>query len=125
MRKAIRILVLGVAVWAVPFGLGMALFPVVDPSTALFDTLMSVAMALSATLFAYIHLSRSAAPTIDEGLFAGTIWMLIALALDTPLFVFGPAEMRMAVDAYLADIGFTYLMIPIISAGIGHALARK
>jgi hypothetical protein len=125
MRKAIRILLLGVAVWGVPFALGMALFPVIDPSSALFDTLMSIAMALSATLFSYIHLSRSAAPTLDEGLFVGTIWMVMALALDTPLFIFGPAEMRMAPDAYMADIGFTYAMIPIIAAGIGRALARK
>jgi hypothetical protein len=64
MRKAIRILLLGVAVWAVPFALGMALFPV-------------------------------------------------------------PDGMRMAPDAYMADIGLTYVMIPIIAAGIGYALARK
>jgi hypothetical protein len=53
MRKAIRILLLGVAVWAVPFALGMA------------------------------------------------------------------------PDAYMADIGLTYMMVPIIAAGIGSALARK
>lgn len=125
MRKAIRILLLGIAVWAVPFAIGMAIFPAVDPSSALFDTLMSIAMALSVTVFSYIHLSRSAAPSLDEGLFAGTIWMVMAIALDTPFFIFGPAEMRMTPVAYMADIGFTYAMIPIIAAGIGHALARK
>lgn len=125
MRKAIRILLLGIAVWAVPFAIGMAIFPVVDPSSALFDTLMSIAMALSATVFSYIHLSRSTATSLDEGLFAGTIWMTMALALDTPLFIFGPAEMRMTPAAYMADIGFTYAMIPIIAAGIGRALARR
>jgi hypothetical protein len=26
---------------------------------------------------------------------------------------------------YMADIGFTYVMIPIIAAGIGRALAHK
>jgi len=125
MRKAIRILLLGIAVWALPFAIGMALFPVLDPSTALFDTLMSISMALSATVFSYVHLSRSPTPSLDEGLFAGTIWMVMAIGLDTPLFIFGPAEMRMAPDAYMADIGFTYAMIPIIAAGIGSALARK
>lgn len=73
MRKAVRILLLGIAVWAVPFAIGMALFPVVDPASALFDTLMSVAMALSATLFSYVHLSRCEKPTLDEGLLAGTV----------------------------------------------------
>ena len=48
--------------------------------------------------------------------------MVIALALDVPLVIFGPVQMRMTPDAYSADIGFTYVMIPIIAAGIGHAL---
>ena len=45
MRKTLRILLLGIAVWAVPFALGMALMQVVDVESALFDTLMSVTMA--------------------------------------------------------------------------------
>lgn len=124
MRKAIRILLLGVAVWALPFALGMALFPVVDPATALFDTLMSVAMAFSASLFALIHLTRCSASSLDEGLFAGSIWTVMAIALDLPFFILGPAEMRMTPTDYIADIGLTYLMIPIIAAAIGQALRR-
>ena len=124
MRKAIRILLLGLAVWAVPFAIGMALFPVVDVESALFDTLMSVAMAFSATLFAYVHLSRCTQPTLDEGLLAGTIWMAMAMALDAPFFLFGPDEMRMDPIDYMDDIALTYAMIPIIAAGIGHALRR-
>lgn len=124
MRKATRILLLGLAVWALPFALGMALFPVLDPATALFDTMMSVAMALSATLFAVIHLSRCSAPSLDEGLLAGSSWLVMSIALDAPFFIFGPAEMRMAPTDYLADIGLTYFMIPIIAAGIGHAMKR-
>lgn len=125
MRRLVRIVLLGIAVWALPFLLGMAIFPVVPPETALFDTLMSVAMAFSATLFGYIHLSRCAAPTLDEGLFAGSIWMAMSLALDLPFFVFGPEQMRMAPAEYLADIGITYAMIPIIAGGLGHAFSRR
>jgi hypothetical protein len=124
MRKFVRIFLLGLAVWAVPFVLGMAIFPVVPPETALFDTLMAVAMAFAATLFAYIHLSRCAQPSLDEGLLAGAIWMAMAIALDLPFFIFGPDQMRMAPADYMADIGFTYAMIPIIAAGIGHAMRK-
>lgn len=124
MRKFVRIFLLGIAVWALPFVLGMAIFPIVPPETALFDTLMAVAMAFSATLFAVIHLSRCAAPNLDEGLIAGSIWMAMSIALDLPFFIFGPDQMRMAPADYLADIGFTYAMIPIIAAGIGHAMRR-
>lgn len=124
MSDWLRVLLFGIAVWAVPFAIGFALFPVVDPSTALFDTLMSVAMAFSATLFAYLQLRRSNSPNLDRGLFVGTIWMVMAIALDLPFFVLGPEEMRMPIADYLGDIGFTYAMIPIIAAGIGHALRR-
>jgi NO-binding membrane sensor protein with MHYT domain len=124
MRKFVRIILLGLAVWALPFALGMAIFPIVPPETALFDTLMCVAMAFAATLFATVHLSRCAQPSLDEGLLAGAIWMAMAIALDVPLFIFGPDQMRMAPADYMADIGFTYAMIPIIAAGIGRALRR-
>jgi hypothetical protein len=124
MGNFLRLVLFGVAVWAVPFGIGIALFPFIDPSTALFDTLMSLALALSATAFAYLQLRTSAAPTLDQGLFVGTIWMVMALALDAPFFIFGPEQMRMAPADYMADIGFAYAMIPIIAAGIGHALRR-
>lgn len=124
MSDWLRILVFGIAVWALPFAIGFAVFPIVDPSTALFDTLMSVAMAFSATLFAYLQLRRSRAPNLDQGLLVGTIWMVMAIALDLPFFVLGPEEMRMPIADYLADIGFTYAMIPIIAAGIGHAVRR-
>src|SRR5262245_44521978 len=119
-----RLLLLGMAAWATPFALGFALFPVVDPASTLFDTLMSVAMAFSASLFGYLHLRRTAKPTLDQGLLVGTIWMVMAIALDLPFFVFGPEEMRMPVADYMADIGFTYAMIPFITAGLGRALAR-
>jgi NO-binding membrane sensor protein with MHYT domain len=120
----LRLFLFGVAVWALPFAAGMAIFPIIPPETALFDTLMAVAMAFSASLFGYLHLSRSASPSLDKGLFAGTIWMLVSLALDTPFFIFGPEQMRMSPDAYMADIGFTYVMIPMIAGVIGHALKR-
>jgi hypothetical protein len=39
------------------------------------------------------------------------------LLLDAPLFSQGP--MRMTLPNYLADIGLTYLMIPVITLGLG------
>jgi hypothetical protein len=39
---------------------GYAIFPIVPPETALFDTLMPVAMAFLASLYGYLHLSPDA-----------------------------------------------------------------
>jgi len=122
--SVLRLILFGVAVWALPFVMSVAIFPIVPPATALFDTLMAVALAVAASLFGYLHLSRGPSPSLDHGLFIGTIWMLMSLALDVPFFILGPEQMRMSPDAYMADIGFTYLMIPIIVGTIGAALRR-
>lgn len=124
MRKMVRVFLLGIAIWALPFFLGMAIFPIIPPETALFDTTMSVVAALSATLLSVVHFSRCRGPDLDEGLLTGTVWMLMALGLDVPFFIVGPTMMRMQPADYLADIGFNYVMIPIIAGGIAHAFKR-
>jgi hypothetical protein len=123
MKAGVRALLFGLAVWAVPFAAGMAIFPWVPPETALFDTLMAVAMSLSATIFAVLHFRRAAA-SLAAGLGVGAFWAVLAVALDAPFFFFGLPEMRMSVADYAADIGLAYLMIPIIAAGVAHASRR-
>ena len=125
MRRLVRIVLLGIAIWAVPFALAMAIFPVVSPASELFEAIMAVTLAFATTLFGLIHLSRCAAPSLDEGLLAGSIWMAISVALDLPFFIFGPEQMRMAPADYIADVAFTYLMIPIIAGGIGQAFSSR
>lgn len=122
MRDAVRYLLFGVGVWAVPFFIGMAIFPVVPPETALFDTLMSVAMSISAGALAYLYLRRLSRPELGKGIAAGLGWAVVAVALDAPLFLFGP--LRTTPGDYFADIGLTYLMIPAIAGCIGLALRR-
>jgi hypothetical protein len=125
MRALVRIFLLGLAVWAIPFALASAIFTVVPPGTALFESIMAVTLALVACGFGYLHLSRYAAPDMDEGLFAGSMWMLMSIALDLPFFVFGPEQMRMDPAHYMENIAFSYLMLPIIAGAIGHAMRRN
>lgn len=125
MRRLVRIVLLGIAIWAVPFALAMAIFPVVSPASELFEAIMAVTLAFATTLFGLIHLSRCAAPSLDEGLLAGSIWMAISVALDLPFFIFGPEQMRMAPADYIADVALTYLMIPIIAGGLGQAFSSR
>lgn len=49
--------------------------------------------------------------------------MLINIAIDLCLFSWGP--MKMNFGDYIQDIGFTYLIIPIITFGIGYQLENK
>jgi len=45
------------------------------------------------------------------------------IALDLPLML-SPSQMQMTLAEYGADIGLTYAMIPIITAGIGIVRAQ-
>ena len=80
MKSVLRAFLFGLAVWALPFAIGMAIFPWVPPETALFDTLMSIVMSFAATVGAYLYFKR-AQPSLNAGLAAGGVWAVICAAL--------------------------------------------
>ena len=57
-----------------------------------------------------------------QGLLLGLLWLAICLAIDALMLLGGP--MQMTVPEYLADIGVTYLMIPVITIGIAATRAQ-
>lgn len=121
----VRALLVGIGIWLIPFAVGMAVFAFVPPETALFDTLMSIVLTAVTTGGASWFLSRHPSPSAALGIQAGVLWAAISLLLDAPLFQFGPAQMRMPVNEYFADIGLGYLVIPIIASGMGAAMSRR
>lgn len=118
MGSAIRIILLGLLIWAVPFGLGMVIFPVVPPVSALFDTIMVVTLAGTTAIASVIHVSRLKEASLDDGLRAGSIWMLVSLLCDVPFFILGPEMTRMDPVDYMADVGLSYIMIPLIAGAV-------
>jgi hypothetical protein len=129
MSQTVRLLVFGVLVWAVPFGLSMAIwnYQIIDVQLPLFDTVVTLICALTGLFFAYAHLERLAAPTFVLGLIVGSVWAAISVALDSPFFIFGMfgEQMTMPLDYYIGDIGVTYLLYPMSAAFIGAALGRN
>jgi hypothetical protein len=53
----------------------------------------------------------------------GCLWLAISVAIDAPLMLFG-GPTRMTVGEYLADIGAAYVIIPVITIGLGQVLER-
>jgi hypothetical protein len=121
MKSALRIAKFGIAIWLVPFAIGMAIFTLVPPETALFETIMAVSMAASATAFSIMYFRIADGTGITFGLKVGSLWWALAVALDAPWFLM-IEQMKMPVVEYALDIGLTYAMIPIIAAGICSAL---
>jgi hypothetical protein len=120
-------LLLGLVVWLVPFGVAFCFFPLKTSWRSLFESIMPVTLAAVVVGCAVYYFNRVAvqrtdcktASTLREGLLLGVIWMAISLTIDLPLMLSPPISMRP--EEYAADIGLTYLMIPILTLGIAYA----
>jgi hypothetical protein len=118
-----RALVCGFLIWLIPFVVAVAIYPVKRASQVLFDSIMPVVLAVCVMGAAQYYFRAVTAHFTREGLVTGMVWMVMNLLLDAPLFSHGP--MKMTVAAYFADIGLTYLMIPVIAIGAGRMLETK
>ena len=122
MGNRVRLAVYGLLIWGVPFAVSFAVFPFREGWRSLFESVMAVTLATVATVLAYDHLRRLPAVGATTGLIAGLVWMAISIAIDLPLMLLQPIGMPLG--EYLADIGLTYLMIPVITTGVGAAFAH-
>ena len=122
MQSMKRAFAYGFLVWLMTLLVSMAIFPLKRSWPVLFDSIMPVALALCAVIFANRYFQRCAASSIREGLSLGAIWLAMNWLLDWPLFSNGPMSMSMV--NYIADIGLTYLMLPIITVGIAYQAAQ-
>ena len=120
LRKAI---LFGVLIWFVAFLAAMVIFPLREASRPLFESIMPVVLAAATVLFAHRYFRRVHGGFRREGLLLGLVWLATNVAIDLPLMLM-PSPMQMTLGEYLGDIGLTYLMFPIITTGIGFAVAQ-
>ncbi len=122
MKNITRIVIYGLAIWALPFGIGMLLFSIQQSSPSLFDSLMSITFTSGTVYFSYKFLK----PKIDNShaslFYIGIAWVVICLAIDLPLFllVFGVTASK-----YWSDIGINYLVIPVVLIVMGALAAHS
>ena len=55
-----------------------------------------------------------------EELLLGLLWFAICVLIDAPLMLLG-GPMQMSFGAYMADIGVTYISIPVVTSGLAAA----
>lgn len=115
-----RIAALGFLSWLIPFAVSFVLFPLKASNAPLFGTLMGLVVLLTAGALLKAHF-RGRAATMREAVAAGALWFAMNLALDYPMFAFGP--MKMTAWAYYSEIGFSYLAFPVFAFGAAR-LAR-
>jgi hypothetical protein len=120
LRKA---LLYGVLVWLIAFLVAFVIFPIRQSNRPLFESIMPVVIAAAVAAFGVLYFRAVTRAFVLEGLCLGFLWLVISVAIDAPLMLLG-GPMKMTVGQYLADIGLTYLLMPVITLGLGMALKR-
>jgi uncharacterized membrane protein YpjA len=61
---------------------------------------------------------------LSEGIIIGISWFLISIAIDLLMFL-PPSPMHMGLSDYMMDVGFTYLIIPVVTLGMGYTVDKE
>ncbi len=114
----------GVLVWLVPFVVAFLIFPIHASARPLFESIMAVAVCATSVAFGIFYLKHVTKNIVREGIQLGIIWFIIPILIDAPLMLLG-GPMKMSVSEYMADIGVTYICIPVIMWGLSIAYSRS
>jgi hypothetical protein len=117
---------LGFLSWLLPFAISFAVFPLKRVNAPLFETAMSLVVVTTAALLARRYFRRGPAAALGEAVLLGFVWLAVNLALDYPMFAYGP--MRMSAAQYYSEIGAGYLLYPAFLSGtawIGKRIGRS
>jgi hypothetical protein len=113
----------GFLIWAMAFVVAFAVFPIRESSRPLFESIMPVVLSGATVFFAHRYFRAVSADFAKEGLLLGLLWFGVNVAIDLPLML-TPSPMQMSFPDYVADIGLTYVLIPVITVGMGLARAQ-
>ena len=120
LRKAV---LFGVLIWLLAFAVAFAMFPIRESSRPLFESIMPVVLATGTVFFATRYFRGVDASFVREGVFLGLVWMMVNVGIDLPLML-SPTPMQMTLGEYIGDIGLTYVLIPVVTTGIGLVRAQ-
>jgi hypothetical protein len=119
-RKAI---LLGFLVWLIPFAAALTISPLKESWRLLFESIMPVVLSAVVALLTFIYFHVVEGRWLREGLLLGFLWFAMSVLIDLPLMLGPPLNMPLA--EYVADIGVTYLMVPIITTAMATAFGRS
>jgi len=123
MNKYLRIIFFGFLIWLIVFIVSVAIYPIHESNRPFFESIMPVVITLGTIIFSILYFRDIKEDLIKEGIIVGILWLLVNIIIDLFFFMEGP--MKMSPADYMMDIGFTYLIIPIITIGITFILENR
>ena len=124
INKNLKIVLFGLLVWLIPFMVSFFIYPLKTPLYSLFESIMSVLIAVAAVIFSYFYFKDIGANFVREGVVTGIVWFIIAIVIDLVMFM--PASpMHMNFTEYMMTVGVKYLIIPVVTIGSGYLAQNK
>jgi len=124
VNKNLKIILFGFLVWLIPFLVAFVIFPLRASMRPLFESIMPLTLTIVVVILAYYYLKNIKANFVKESVIIGFTWFIIDIAIDLVMFL--PASpMQMSLGDYMMDIGLTYVMIPVITIGMGYMAKNK
>lgn len=124
LNRYLKIIIYGFLVWLVPFAVSFMIYPLKTPLYPLFESILSVVIAISAVFFSYYYLKSVMGNYIMEGIIIGLVWFIICIAVDLTMFL-PPSPMQMSFTNYITSIGPKYLIIPAVTIGMAYMARIK
>ena len=122
MNKNLKIVLFGFLIWLIPFAASFFIYPLKTPMYSLFESIMSVLIAVAAMIFSYFYFRDIKTNFVVEGIIVGIAWFIITIVIDLVMFL--PASpMHMNFNDYMMTIGVKYLIIPVVTIGTGYVAA--
>ena len=119
MNKNLKIVLFGFLIWLIPFAASFFIYPLKAPMYSLFESVMSVLIAIAAVIFSYLYFKDIKTNFVMEGIITGIVWFIIAIVID--LLMFMPASpMHMNFNDYMMTVGVKCLIIPVVTIGTGY-----
>ena len=124
MHSLKKSILFGFLVWLFPFIVAFLMFPIHESNRPLFESIMPLVIAISVVVFTCLYFKSVDKNIKAEGAKLGIIFLLISLVIDLILFM-PDSPMHMSFINYIADIGLTYLMIPVITVGMAYVVDKE
>jgi hypothetical protein len=124
MNKYIKIMLYGILMWLIPFLVSFLIYPLKQSANPLFESIMPVVITATVVALTLSYFKQQDNKFLSEGIIIGISWFLISIAIDLLMFL-PPSPMHMGLSDYMMDVGFTYLIIPVVTLGMGYTVDKE
>lgn len=123
MKSLKLALLYGFLLWLIPFLVAFMIFPLREAGDPFFETIMPVTLTIVVVIFAIPYFRKLDSGYLNEAVKLGLLWFIISVFIDLLMFMWGP--MKMSFWNYMKDIGFTYLIYPVVTIGFGYINSKS